>query len=293
MRQSVFLPGDDPWLHLAQEEALFDALQPGDECLVLYVNRPCVVMGKHQNPLREVRFSELRARGWPLLRRFSGGGTVYHDLGNLNYSFLCSGEMDKGALLAGVVNTLAGLERAVTLTPQGDLLLGDAKVSGTASQVRRDKAMVHGTLLCGADLEGLHGVLGPTGTLEAFVGVASRPRPVVNLGLDPGVVARALLKDFGAVETANPSLLPAPAVLAGVDRYQDQLHSPDWLWDRTPPFTWAGDTRFGPLRVKVADGRILEQLSQERDDESANPVRMEGMRLFSREFFDLFDEETP
>src|SRR5579864_550416 len=80
--------GTDPWLNLAREELLLDTMPAGESALVLYVNAPCVVLGRHQNPLREAKLDELNRRGVPLVRRPTGGGTVWHDEGNLNWSLL-------------------------------------------------------------------------------------------------------------------------------------------------------------------------------------------------------------
>jgi lipoate-protein ligase A len=282
MVQSFVLKTTDPWGNLAVEEALFGALAPGDLTLVLYVNSACVVLGKHQNPVRELRFEALKARQIPVVRRHSGGGTVFHDTGNLNYSFLASSSLfDKTAFLTLVADTLAQLGREVVLTDKGDLLLGGAKVSGTASQLTRARSMVHGTLLCEADLASLHGVLGPTGTLEAFVGVASRPSPVANLELPVTEVADALVRHFHERYGGEPSMRQLSAS-------SDSLRSPQWTWDRTPPFTWSGPTRLGALRVRVEDGVIVEDLTQ-RDDEAQNLIRIVGKRFFSPELFDLFD----
>ncbi|MEI8093266.1 MAG: lipoate--protein ligase family protein [Spirochaetales bacterium] len=289
MVYTEFLEGDDPWVHLAVEETRFEALQPGDRALLFYVNRPCVVLGKHQNPLREVRFGELATRKLPLLRRSSGGGTVYQDLGNLNYSFLWAGEgFDKQALLGLVAEALNGLGRPVQLTAQGDLVVpagtGFAKVSGTASQLRRDRALVHGTLLCSADLEHLHGVLGPTGELVEWVGVSSRPQPVTNLGLELREAATAITRQWElhlAPVAPVAGAVAAPATGAdAVLRHETSLRSHAWTFDRTPPFTWRGDTRQGDLTARVEDGRIVE---------AANLSRMVGKSFFSSEFFDVFD----
>jgi lipoate-protein ligase A len=289
--QSFVLPSTDPWINLAREETLFRAFGDRGVIMVLYVNRGCVVMGKHQNPLREVRFEALRKHKVPVLRRFSGGGTVYHDEGNLNYSFLApKEEFNKAMFLKFVEQTISHFGQPLTLTTAGDLLLGPAKVSGTASQIHRERSMVHGTLLCCADLVGLHGLLGPTGELEKFVGVASRPSLVANLDLGVADVVQALVAGFHQRWGGQPqewASLSAGPIGEQTGTLEGVLRSRDWTWDRTPAFTWAGETLLGKLKVKVEDGLIQEALSHSPGDETQNLSRMVGKSFFSSEFFDL------
>jgi lipoate-protein ligase A len=113
----------DPWSNLAREELWLDELPPETGRLLLYVNSPCVVLGKHQNPLREVRLEEAARRGVPLVRRSSGGGTVYHDEGNLNWSFLLpKAGYDRNVVTAVVAQALSPLGLELTWGEKGDLL---------------------------------------------------------------------------------------------------------------------------------------------------------------------------
>lgn len=241
----------DPFENLAREEAVLDALEPGARALVLYVNGPCVVLGKHQNPVREVRLDELFRRGLPLVRRSSGGGTVWHDEGNLNWSYLGPRDSyDRTRVTETVVRALGSLGVRVVAGEKGDLFLDGKKVSGAAYLLRRDRVLHHGTLLCGARLDDLRGLLGGVGRLVEWVGVPSRPSPVTNLGLDVDTVARAVASAFGALVPAAP-VVPQ----AWLDR-QSSLADPAWVWDSTPPFTWEGTTLGGAGRFRVVQGRI-------------------------------------
>lgn len=281
-------PGFDPWQNLAREEILFDDLPAGASTLVLYVNSPCVVLGKHQNPFREVRLAEAAARGVPLVRRASGGGTVWHDEGNLNWSYLGpKSGYDRTAVSQAVAAALVPLGAALTIGEKGDLFQEGKKVSGAAYLIRRDRVLHHGTLLCRARLEALRGVLGPTGVLSEWVGVASRPMPVANLELDIGQVSAALTRAL------------APGVAGGdgggprdfeerVSARAAGLRTAAWLWDQTPPFTWEGATLQGPLKARVRDGRIEEAW----DDRSRIMSNMVGKRFFDPELFEYIPREV-
>lgn len=279
--------GGDPWSNLAREECWFDDLAPGASALLLYVNSPCVVLGKHQNPLREVRLDEAARRRIPLIRRSSGGGTVYHDEGNLNWSFLLPKEgYERAAVSAQVVAALASLGVSLVAGEKGDLFLGDKKVSGAAYLFRRDKVLHHGTLLCNARLSDLHGVLGPTGTLTEWVGVASRPMPVSNLGIEVESAATALASLFPGVTVGDGR--GDAAFEARVAALAQQRKTAEWTWDQTPPFTWEGETAQGRLRVRVRNGVIEEGW----DDTNLNLSKIPGNHFFKSEFFSYLSREV-
>lgn len=137
----------DPAANLALEEALVRAC-PAAPVLRLWRNTPCVVVGRAQRPEREADLAACAAAGVPVLRRASGGGTVYHDPGNLNITLAVPGwapglAAELATLLAGV---LTGLGVAATAGPRG-IFAGRAKVSGLASQLTRAASLAHATLL--------------------------------------------------------------------------------------------------------------------------------------------------
>src|SRR6516165_3712830 len=141
------VPGVEPAANLALEEALVRAIPPVP-LLRIWQNGPCVVLGRGQRLHREVNVTACAMAGVPVLRRASGGGTVYHDLGNLNITLAVPGWVpgvagDLAALVAGVLQQL-GL--APTVTGRG-VFAGPVKVSGLASQLTRGATLAHATLL--------------------------------------------------------------------------------------------------------------------------------------------------
>ena len=171
----------DVYLNLAREEYLLERLPETSHGLLLYVNSPSVVFGKHQNPWRECSVVALRDRGIPLARRISGGGTVYHDLGNLNFSFLLPKEgFDRRRNLETVVRALTSLGIEARISSRHDLTVDGGKISGNAFCFRRGRALHHGTLLIHSELGQLKGALKGSAGIETFA-VESNPSPVVNL----------------------------------------------------------------------------------------------------------------
>ena len=156
------------------------------------------------------------------------------------------------------------------------------KVSGAAYLFRRDRVLHHGTLLCRARLDDLHGVLGPTGTLVEWVGVASRPASVANLGIDPDQAAGALVQEFLPPGTLVGDGQGCPEFETRVTARAESMAAANWLWDQTPLFTWEGPTLLGTLRARVKDG----QIEAAWDDRSLNMSKMVGRRFFDPELFE-------
>jgi len=150
-------PYTDPRYNIAAEEFLL--MKKAEDYAFFYINQPSVIIGKHQNAWGEVNTEFIRAKGIPVIRRISGGGTVYHDPGNLNFSFILNGKegrmVDFRKYASPVVEFLVGLTLNASFGKRNEILLGDLKVSGNAEHVHRKRVLHHGTLLFKADLVAL------------------------------------------------------------------------------------------------------------------------------------------
>ena len=187
-------PSHSASFNLAAEEYLFT--HRTDDILFLYVNEPCVVVGRNQDVLSEVNADFCKSHKIPVFKRMSGGGTVYHDLGNLNYCFISNrmkGEAPlKDDFLKPLVTVLAGLGVEVLIGKRNDLWLpGGYKVSGTASHVGKLRMLQHGTLLYDSNLIHLGKCLTPDSVFLKSRAIASVPSPVRNI--------RSYLKDGNSV----------------------------------------------------------------------------------------------
>ncbi len=272
----------DVYLNLAREEYLFDSLPEGSRAFLLYVNAPAVVFGKHQNPWKECAVADLRRRGVPLARRISGGGTVYHDLGNLNFSFILPKEgFDRRRNLETVVDALSSLGLEAEVSDRHDVTIGGKKVSGNAFCFRKNRALHHGTLLIRSRLNELRGSLAGIPGIETFA-VASNPSPVTNIAdVDSAVtidrVSAALIREVqrrwvgpagGEPVHIEETRLTADEVLSLWKRNRE----PEWIFDRTPQFTVRfvvpgkllhgarpEGGRGAELLLRVEHGRVVEE----------------------------------
>ncbi|WP_372754601.1 lipoate--protein ligase [Labilibaculum sp.] len=150
-----------PAFNLACEEYLLKNYE--EDFFFLYSNKPALIVGKHQNTLAEINLEKAEQEKVPVVRRLSGGGTVFHDEGNLNYCFITKGE--KGKLVdfkkysSPIIDTLQKLKVNAKFEGKSDLTIDGKKFSGNASHVYRNKVMQHGTMLFSSDLKRLNQLL--------------------------------------------------------------------------------------------------------------------------------------
>ena len=154
----------DPAVNLALEEYVLRNAQTDEDLLLFYINAPSIIIGRHQNTLEEINRDYVEEHGIHIVRRLSGGGAVYHDLGNLNFSFLTGYQPENfrnfKKFTEPVIRALAKLGVPAELNGRNDILVDGRKVSGNAQYLSKNRMVSHGTLLFNSDLshvtEALH-----------------------------------------------------------------------------------------------------------------------------------------
>ena len=173
----------DPYLNLAIEEYLFAHTE--DDVFMLWQNRPTVVIGKNQNAYAEVNLPYAEAHGITVSRRITGGGAVYHDLGNVNYTFITSDSraaaLDYAYFTRPIIGALGELGLQCVLSGRNDLLCEGRKFSGNAQYSSGGRILHHGTLLFDSDASVMQEVLKIDREKLAYHGVKSHKSRVVNL----------------------------------------------------------------------------------------------------------------
>jgi len=175
---------NSPGFNLSIEEYLFSRRK--DDVLFLYINEPCVVIGRNQDIFHEVNSFFCMENNIPVFRRISGGGTVFQDRGNLNYCFISNRIQGNSPLsvdfLKPIVTILSDLQIEVKIGKRKDLWLpGGHKISGTASHVGKSRELHHGTLLYDSDLNKLEESLSPKDIKPENRKIASVHSPVANI----------------------------------------------------------------------------------------------------------------
>ena len=167
----------DPAYNLAFEEYVLTHRMDGDY-LILWQNDNTVVVGQNQNTAAEINRAFVEAHGVHVVRRTTGGGAVYHDLGNLNYSFITdeeAGSLRLERFTAPVVDALASLGLQAEASGRNNILVEGRKVSGTAQRVYKTRILHHGTLLYSADLTALRALANGARSHYSTKGIASVP----------------------------------------------------------------------------------------------------------------------
>jgi len=179
----ILSDSDDPFFNLALEENLLK--NSNEEFLILGINSPSVIIGKHQVAHRETDTRYVTENNIPGIRRISGGGTVFHDGGNLNFSFLANSEkgrqIDFIKYTAPVISFLGSAGIKASLEGKNDLKTGGLKISGNAEHVWKERVLHHGTLLFNADLEKLGRSLRRDTSRYMTRAVDSNPSKVTNI----------------------------------------------------------------------------------------------------------------
>lgn len=252
--------GFDPHYNLAVEQYLLETAEDGCCILYLWQNQNTIVIGRNQNAWKECRTTLLEEEGGRLARRLSGGGAVFHDLGNLNFTFLVpTPDYDLDRQFDVILRACRALGVPAEKSGRNDLLADGRKFSGNAFFHNAGRSYHHGTLLVDVDMEKMGRYLQPSKAKLDAKGVGSVRARVVNLAeLRPGLtidaLRGALAGAFGEAyglpaERMDGSAFDAEAVRALYERNK----SWEWNYGRRLPFDFSCQERFawGELRLEL------------------------------------------
>ena len=289
----------DPFFNQAFEDYVFRTFRE-DEVLLLWRNCPAVVVGCYQNICREVHVRALLEQNIPVVRRMSGGGTVYHDLGNLNYTLITgqSGALDYDRCLAPVLRALNALGVPAQKSRTCDMTVDGKKISGSAQKIANGRVLHHGTLLFDADLTRLDEITTgrkndafcSKGTQSAICAVTNL-RPYLREDCEIVTFARQLAQKI--LPPGAKTVRLTQAQLADVRRLAAELYkSWDWTWGKTPAFTYEKTAEFAgrPIRVRYeARHGLIRNAAVQSDaiDAARASALLEGARLDPALFLDV------
>ncbi len=248
----------DPWFNLAVEECIFRQMPADQRVLFLWRNNDTVVIGRAQNPWKECNTRKMESDHIKLARRSSGGGAVFHDMGNTNFTFMAGKpEYDKTVSTNIILDGLSRLGISVSASGRNDLVVnsedGERKISGSAYRETKDRGFHHGTVLINADLSRLADYLNPDPKKLQAKGITSVRSRVTNLAeIVPGIdheqvcesIKAAFFDYYGETvqeERISPDSLPD---LPGFAETFARQSSWDWNFGNAPAFSHLLDTRF-------------------------------------------------
>jgi lipoate-protein ligase A len=277
----IQLKSHDVYFNLAAEEYLFSQPEETETRLLLWQNKNAIVIGKHQNTVEEVNLSFAARHNIHIARRISGGGAVYHDLGNLNYSIIVQSDAmrwDIKRMADPVVAALRRLGVPVKLNDRNDLLIAGKKISGSSQYIRRDHLLHHGTLLFHADLAMLSESLKPDYDHIESKSRKSVRSPVANIcnhypALTIPAFTTALTDVLAETDDVKPYTFSDQDVEA-ISKLRDEKYSTwDWIHTRSPEYTITKRRLLNGREVRVTmavKDSVIQSLDMDGDNELIN-----------------------
>ena len=243
-------PTGDGWLNLARDGYFLENNKKGDVILYFYVNKNAVIIGRNQNAWKECSIANMDADGVQLVRRHSGGGAVFHDNGNLNFSFITDEKhYDLNRQMRVILNAVSKLGLKAELSGRNDITVDGKKFSGNAFSLAKGNRSHHGTILVNADLTKLSNYLCVSKEKMRSKGIDSVRARVCNIcelssGLTVEAMRRLVIESFIEEYGAASEYVFDGMALAEVEERRERLASWEWRFGKTPQFDFETDKRF-------------------------------------------------
>lgn len=260
----------DPTLNLAMEEYVLKNLPAEESYFLFYINRPSIIVGKNQNTIEEVNQTYIDAHNIDVVRRISGGGAVYHDTGNLNFSFITDDDGNSfhnfQKFTEPIVQALQSLGVNAELTGRNDIQVGQAKISGNTMVKVKNRMFSHGTLMLNSDLDEVQNALKVNPAKIKSKGIKSVRKRVANI--------QEFLNDPLEIEEFKKIILKTIFGEAEVEEYKltdedwenieklsnDKYRTWEWNYGRNPKYNFEREEKFekGFVQIKfdVKRGKI-------------------------------------
>lgn len=316
----------DPRINLAIEEFALRKLPAGESYLLFYRNEPSIIIGKNQNTLEEINAEYVKMNNLHVVRRLSGGGAVYHDLGNLNFSFITQDDGNSfhnfQKFTAPVVEALQELGIQAELTGRNDIQVGERKISGNAQFATKGRMFSHGTLLFDSEIENVVSALKVDPDKiqsKGIKSIRSRVANIVEFLKDPITMeefrVKLLFSIFGVqTEEEVPTYQLSEDDWTQIHQISEERYQNwDWNYGKSPKSTVQHAKRIEgvgriDVRLAIEEGHLQqvkiygdffgahdvaeleEKLVGMRYEEDALRERLAGVEL--RHYFGALDEET-
>jgi len=263
----------DPSINLAIEEYCLRNLEGDKDYLLFYINEPSIIIGRNQNTLEEINHEYVEQKGIHVIRRISGGGAVYHDYGNLNFSFMTDYSFESlnnfKKFTAPVIKALNNMGIAAELKGRNDIVVDDRKISGNAQFSSGKRMFSHGTLLFDSELSEVANALNVKMSKIESKGHKSVRSRVANISefmsekMDIQTFRANILKSLYEEREEFETYHLTENEWEGVYKLRDKKYSNwDWNYGHSPRFNIKRTKRFSigeiDLRIYVEKGIIKE-----------------------------------
>ncbi len=255
----IHLKNTNPFFCLAAEEYLLKNFT--DDIFMLWQSEKTVVVGKHQNLLGEINYPFVRENNIKVARRISGGGTVFHDSGNVNFSFIKSvkspAEISFKMFTAPVVEALAKLGVTATTSGRNDLLIEGLKISGNAEHVFKNRVLHHGTLLFNSDLKNLGQAIKVIPGKYESKAVQSNRSPVANISsfLKGKLTVEEFMQFLLGVQLEKPDNVYYDLNETDIQKIEllveEKFKTWEWNFGYSPKYTFKNEIEIGGKILKI------------------------------------------
>jgi lipoate-protein ligase A len=252
----------DPKINLAIEEYIVRNLNLSHDYVFLYINQPSIIIGKHQNAWEEINLKFIESKNIPVIRRISGGGAVYHDLGNLNFSFIR--KYDKKLFnqymefIKPIIKTLESLGVKTKLNKKNNLLISYYKISGNAQFTSKDRILSHGTLLYNSNLKNMKISLKAQSHMFESKAVKSIRSSVTNISkfitnkIDILKFKQTLLRHIFDESSKIPIYTFSNKEWIDIKNLVNKKYSQwEWNYGESPRFIYNKTVKFNQTEVKI------------------------------------------
>lgn len=263
---------ENPYFNLALDEYAMKHIDVDEDFFFLWRNAPSVIIGKNQNAVQEVNQAYVDENGVKVARRVSGGGAVYHDLGNLNFTFIINvddpGKVDYKKYVQPIIDALKSMGIEAEASGRNDILIDGLKISGNAQRVSNGKLMHHGTLMYDVNIEDMVKALNVTPDKYISKGVKSVRSRVTNI--KEHLTDSSDIHDFWDAlqyylsdEGKSEEIILSDEAIAQIElEAMNRFSTYDWIYGESPEFNFEVSERLpgGKLDIKISvdDGYIQE-----------------------------------
>jgi lipoate-protein ligase A len=301
----IYLGTHDPFFNLALEEVLLKSRK--EEYLILGINSPSVIIGKHQVAHRETDTRFVTENKIPVVRRISGGGTVFHDSGNLNFTFIrqCDPgrQVDFRKHTQPVIDFLISLGINAKFEGKNDIKVDGLKISGNAEHVHRNRVLHHGTLLFSSSLDLMRNSIRADKSCYTSRAVESNPSSVVNLKDKMNLFA-------GIDEFSKEMMHYFSRIIPGFKEYgisrndneeaealaENKYKTWEWNYAYGPEYTFDNTFRLGEktcsCSLSIAGGKVVQCVITGGEEFKSFSERLIGCRHMIPEFLNVLEKEN-
>lgn len=272
----IYIKNDnnDPHYNLALEEYALKYLDISDDILILWQNEPSVIIGRNQNTIEEINSKYIKDNDINVVRRLSGGGAVYHDFGNLNFTFITSNDKNNvnnyRKFTKPVIDALKNLGVNAEFKGRNDIVVDDKKISGNAQYFYKDKMLHHGTILFNSNLEDIVYVLDVNVDKIKSKGIKSIRSRVTNIypyldnNIDIDKFKTILLKSILKSENINDFQYKLKS--SDIKEIEELMKSRylkwEWNYGESPEFNIQKSKKYDggtiDIRLNVKNGNITK-----------------------------------